>query len=209
MKHIVTILIIFCWHCTKAQVLNIEKARMQSDTTGWLGNTGASFSLVKNTQKIFSAEVDAHLQYKSKKSLYLILGSYGFLKGASTKFIDNTFFHFRYNYKLSKLIRWEAFTQLQNNVVTKIRSRFLLGTGPRFKLVSNEHLHLYAAALIMYEQEKESGTANIIHNDARNSNYISATIIPNKQIELVSTVFSHLTPGQPQSKSSKKLFHPH
>ncbi len=189
MKHIVTILIIFCWHCTKAQVVNIEKARMQSDTTGWLGNAGASFSLVKNTQKIFSAEVDAHLQYKSKKSLYLILGSYGFLKGAKTKFIDNTFFHFRYNYKLSKLIRWEAFTQLQNNVVTKIRSRFLLGTGPRFKLVSNEHLHLYAAALIMYEQEKESGTANIIHNDARNSNYISATIIPNKQIELVSTVF--------------------
>lgn len=189
MKKIAALLFIFCWKTTIAQIVNIEKARMQSDTTGWLGNAGASFSLVKNTQKIFSSDVDAHLQYKSKKSLYLILGSYGFLKGAGTRFIDNTFFHFRYNYKLNKLIRWEAFTQLQKNVITKIRSRYLLGTGPRFKLVSNARLHLYAATLIMYEQEKESGTANIIHQDARNSNYISVTLIPNKQLELVSTVF--------------------
>lgn len=162
---------------------------MQSDTTGWMGNAGSSFSLVKNTRQVFSADVDAHLQYKTQNSLWLILGSYGFLKGAGTKFIDNTFFHLRYNYKLNKVIRWELFTQLQKNVITLIKSRFLVGTGPRFKIASNEHLHLYAATLVMYEQEKEKTATAAEHKDVRNSSYVSATIIPNKYMELVSTVF--------------------
>jgi hypothetical protein len=41
----------------------------------------------------------------------------------------------------------------------------------------------------MYEYEKEKTAAAIIHKDVRNSSYISATIIPNKYTELVSTVF--------------------
>ncbi|HMD00066.1 MAG TPA: hypothetical protein VKH37_07925, partial [Ferruginibacter sp.] len=100
-----------------AQIVNIETARMQSDTTGWMGSAGAGFSLTKNTQQIFSVGVDAHLQYKSKKSLYLLLGSYDFLKAADTRFVDNTFLHLRYNYKLDSLVRLEVFTQIQKNVV--------------------------------------------------------------------------------------------
>ena len=97
----------------KAQIVNIERARMQSDTTGWMGNAGASLALTRNVQQVFTTDLDVHLQYKSKKSLYLLLGNYGFLKAAGTKLIDNTFFHLRYNYKINRTLRWEAFTQLQ------------------------------------------------------------------------------------------------
>jgi hypothetical protein len=169
--------------------VNIERARMQSDTTGWLGNAGASVALTKNVQQVFATDFDAHIQYKSVKSLYLLLGNYGFLKGAGSKLIDNTFFHFRYNYKINKLLRWEAFTQVQQNVITNIRSRFLLGTGPRFKLLSTKLIKLYAASLIMYEREKENTGANFIHNDIRSSSYVSFTVTPNKQMEIISTSF--------------------
>ena len=160
MINITKIVSLFCFlfivsSACHAQIVNTEKARMQSDTTGWMGNAGASLSLVKNTQQVFTADANAHLQYKSKKSLYLILASYGFLKGGNNKLIDNTFIHLRYNYKLNKTIRWEVFTQLQNNVVTKIKSRYLLGTGPRFKILSTKIIRLYAASLIMYEHETE------------------------------------------------------
>lgn len=171
-----------------AQIVNIENARMHSDTTGWMGSTGAAVSLTKNTTQVFSADADAHLQYKTKKNLYLLLGSYGFLKGAGTKLIDNMFLHFRYNYKLTKVLRWEAFTQIQNNRVTGISSRFLLGTGPRFKLVDNKLARIYLASLIMYEREDET-TDDIIQNNVRNSSYVSFTITPNKHVELVSTTF--------------------
>ena len=185
-----TCLFFYCFllFTAKAQIVNIESARMQSDTTGWLGNAGAAFSLTKNTQQVFSAELDAHVQYKSAKSLYLILGSYGFLKGAGTSLIDNTFLHLRYNYKLSSLIRWEAFTQVQQNVITGISSRFLIGTGPRFKLLSTKLIRLYAASLLMYEREEETNYS-VIHNNIRSSSYVSFTITPNKQVEIISTSF--------------------
>ncbi len=174
---------------SRAQIVNIEKSRMQSDTTGWMGSAGAALSLTKNTQQVFSSDLDTHLQYKSAKSLYLILGSYGFLKGANNRLIDHAFLHFRYNYKMSKVVRWELFTQLQKNTITLIKSRFLLGTGPRFKIFSNKTLRLYAGTLIMYEQEQETGSLPILHKDVRNSNYFSFSFTPNKMLEIISTSF--------------------
>jgi hypothetical protein len=153
-----------------------------------MGSVGSSISLTKNTTQVFAADANAHVQYKSPKSLYLFLGSYGFLKGNGTKLIDNVFIHFRYNYKLNRFLRWEAFTQLQNNKITGISSRFLIGTGPRFKLMDTKFAHIYTASLIMYEREDET-TNDIIHNNIRNSSYISFTIAPNNQLELISTTF--------------------
>ena len=173
----------------KTQIVNIETARMQSDTTGWMGSAGAAVALTKNTEQIFSADIGAHIQYKSQKSLVLLLGSYSFLKGASQQLIDNTFFHLRYNYKLNAMVRWEFFTQLQQNRITGIRSRFLAGMGPRFKLLSTKFIRLYAASLLMYEVEKEKSPGNPIHYDFRGSSYVSFTITPNKQLEIISTSF--------------------
>ena len=173
---------------SKAQIVNIESARMQSDTTGLMGNASASLALTKNTQQVFSSDIDAHVQYKSQKSLYLLLGSYGFLKGAGTRLIDNTFLHLRYNYKLNSVVRWEAFTQVQKNKITGISSRFLIGTGPRFKILSTKLIRLYAASLLMYEREDETNT-DVVQNNARSSSYVSFTITPNKQVEIISTSF--------------------
>lgn len=173
---------------TKAQIVNIESARMQSDTTGWMGTLGAAVSLTKNTQQVFAAEANAHLQYKSNRSLYLILGNYGFLKATNQKLIDNAFLHFRYNYKINKTIRWEAFTQIQNNIVTRIKSRFLIGTGPRFKIISTKKFRFYAATLAMYEVEKEVGLREL-HKDVRSSSYASFSVYPNDRIEIISTTF--------------------
>lgn len=172
-----------------AQIVNIERARMQSDTTGWMGTAGASMAIAKNANQVFSADLDAHIQYKTQRSLYLLLASYGFLKANGEKFADNTFLHLRYNYKFTPVLRWEIFTQLQQNVLAGIKYRLLFGTGPRFKIVSTNYLRLYAASLMMYDEEKEQIQPVVLHTDFRNSSYISFTITPNKQLELVSTTF--------------------
>jgi hypothetical protein len=171
-----------------SQIVNIERARMQSDTVGWLGSAGASLSLTRNSQQVFNSDLDAHIQYKSKKNLYLLLGNYGFLKGGNTKLIDYAFLHLRFNTKITRTLRWEIFTQLQDNVINRIQWRFLLGTGPRFKLVSTKICRLYAAALLMYEQERESGS-HVNHTDIRSSSYVSLTVIPNNNVEIISTTF--------------------
>ena len=171
------------------QIVNIESARMQSDTTGWMGSAGVGLSFSKSVQNVFGVDLDAHLQYKSKKDLWLILGNYGFLEGGREKFIYNSLGHIRYNTKLNDWLRWEAFVQMQNNLITQIQSRFLLGTGPRFKIVSNKVFRFYAGSLIMYERETEKTKPPVRHFDWRSSSYISFTITPSKTVEIISTTY--------------------
>jgi hypothetical protein len=174
-----------------AQIVNIESKRMQTDSVGWKGSLNASMSLTQNTTKIFGASVGAHLQYKTSndQGLWLILGQYGFLKSGGQKFISNSLGHIRYNRKVNNVIRWEVFGQLQYNLITKIKLRSLLGTGPRFRIVKKEKFRLYAACLFMYENEKELTTPVVRHNDLRNSSYVSFTIIPKDNIQIISTTF--------------------
>lgn len=172
-----------------AQIVNVESSRIQTDTTGWAGSFGGNINVAKNVEKVFSAGGFAHLQYKNSKNLYLFLGDYSFLKGSGKKYTDNTFFHLRYNRKFSNLLRWEVFTQLQTNKITRISSRFLAGTGPRLKLSGSGKLNVYFGVLVMYEYERELITPPVTHHDVRNSSYLSFTFKPTATLEIVSTTF--------------------
>jgi|GEM_PF-5887661 hypothetical protein len=77
----------------------------------------------------------------------------------------------------------------QNNVITQIDSRFLLGTGPRFKLSQKKLFHLYVGCLFMYEREIERTIPKITHSDIRNSSYISFTWLPKDFMEVISTTY--------------------
>jgi hypothetical protein len=174
-----------------AQIVNVESARMQSDTIGWMGSFGSSFTMNKNKVKIFGASADAHLQYKTSndQGLWLILGNLNFLKIEKNRFLSDGLLHLRYNRKVNEWLRWEFFGQFQNNEVTQIDSRLLFGTGPRFKLAKAKTFKLYAASLFMYEREKEATDPVIRHNDFRNSSYLSFTWLPKDYLELISTSY--------------------
>ena len=174
---------------SEAQIINVENARMQSDTTGWMGNVGALVSMTKNTEEVFLVQFNAHVQYKTKKDLFLILGNYGFLSGSSQNLINNSFPHLRYNRKLNLVLRLEFFTQVLQNPITKIDYRFLTGAGPRFKLADNSKFRLYAASLVMHEYERELDVEKTIHNDLRSSSYVSFSFLPNDNVELINTFF--------------------
>ena len=85
--------------------------------------------------------------HESLDSIRLI----NFLKTKDEDLNNAGFLHFRYNYKLKKnWVRWEAFTQVQFNKANGLRLRFLIGTGPRFKLIQKEKFKTYIGALYMY-----------------------------------------------------------
>lgn len=172
-----------------AQIVNIESQRIQSDTVGWFGSMGSNLLLEKYTTQVFSIDVNAHIQYKAKKSLYLFLADYNFLRGNTQTFSDNLFYHFRYNYKLNEWLRWEAFTQLQKNKVTDIDLRVLVGTGPRFKIHHSKKLALYAATSAMYEYEEDVTTPKVYKKVIRNSSYVTCTYKPVDNLVMTITTF--------------------
>lgn len=171
-----------------AQVVNIESNRYTTDTTGWKGNYEMSFAFGKQNDKYFAFRNTAHVQYKSKKSLYLLLGSVDILKSEKEKIVNSGFFHFRYNYKIKNWLRWEAFTQVQYNKLAGLRMRYLLGTGPRFKVVQVEKFKTYIGTMYMLEYEiNNDKTSKLL--DGRFSAYLSFSFRPIKTIEMVSTTY--------------------
>lgn len=191
MNRVFLLLVFFICTTSNAQIVNVESSRMQSDTVGWSGKLGASIGMQKNTDKIFSLGLGSQLQYKTSndQGLWLILGHWNLLKIGGNRVVSDGLAHLRYNRKVNEWLRWEFFGQYQNNIITQIDSRILLGTGPRFKLVKIPSFRMYTACLFMYEQERERTTPKIKHSDLRNSSYISFSWFPRENISLISTTY--------------------
>lgn len=189
MKYLVTLIFCFITIIGHAQIVNVESQRIQSDTTGWFGNFGVSFELDKNKVQVVNLNTKAQTEYKTLRSLYLLLVNYDLLEGASQTLQNNLFFHLRYNYKISDLLRLEAFTQFQHDSLSGIRSRWLIGAGPRFKIISTKKISLFAASLVMYEDEHELTKPVVLHRNIRNSSYATASWRPDSRTEITTTLF--------------------
>ena len=173
------------------QIFNIEKRRIASDLAGaWLGSANMSFAGSKSTKSTVSIAAGTLIEYKSRdtNNLWLFITDFRLVTGDREKFADNGFAHFLYNYKLSKAIRWEIFTQLQYNSLTLLQRQVLIGTGPRFKLTQYETAKFYFGAAYVYEYEEVSDTT-MLHHDHRASSYFTFTLSPEETVSFISTTY--------------------
>ena len=173
-----------------AQIVNIEKKRIATDSAGWFGQANISFSGSKNTKQILSLSSGTLLEYKSKnnKDLWLLITDLSLISADKEKFSNAGFGHLRYNRKLGEAIRWEVFGQIQYNSLTKIERRLLAGTGPRFKLTQFDNAKFYLGVAYMYEYEELTAPV-VVHKDNRISSYFSFTLTPEDEVSFTSTLY--------------------
>lgn len=172
------------------QIVNIEKQRIKTDSAGWFGQARISFSGSKNTKEILSLTTGTLLEYKSKhdKDLWLLITDLSLISADKEKFANAGFGHLRYNRKLGDAIRWEIFTQIQYNSLTKIKRRTLIGSGPRFKLTQFESARFYLGVAYMYEVEDLTEPV-VTHKDHRISSYFSFTLSPEDEVDFTTTIY--------------------
>lgn len=171
-----------------AQIINIESKRIATDTTGFSGKIGMSLSAAKFTQTFVAAELASHVQWKTNKNLYLLIGDLDIVNAGGESFNNSGFGHFRFNRRLSSKIKMELFSQVQYNSVTKITARYINGIGLRFKLSSHENAKVYWGAAAMYEYEELSDPV-IINKDIRLSSYMTFNWTPTTTIILNNTTY--------------------
>lgn len=186
----------FTWLPASAQVINIEGKRFLNDTNGWVGNADFSFAAIQNTQQVLSFSNALRIQYQKDRSRFILLNDINFIKAGKTDFVNAGYQHFRYNYKVRKLLTMEAFTQTQYNPVLRLDFRYLLGAGPRLRLLKRKEARIYAAALYMYEYDDVVGDPVNIH-EHRISSYLTFTLHLLKNCELISTTFYQPKLGEP------------
>lgn len=172
------------------QIVNIESKRIATDSAGWFGSARVSFAGSKTTKETFAFSANTRLEYKSKstKDLYLLLSDLSLVTGDKEKFSNAGFGHLRYNRKIGETVRWEAFTQIQYNSLTKVDKRVLFGTGPRFKLTQLDKAKFYFGLAYMYEEEYLIEPV-LVHKDHRISSYLSFTLLPEDEVTFINTIY--------------------
>lgn len=172
----------------QAQVINIEGKRFLNDSNGWVGNADFSFNVIQNAQQVLSFANTLRVQYQHGKHRFILLNDVNFIKAGNTNFVNSGYQHFRYNYKVSNPLTIEAFTQTQYNPVLRLDFRYLIGTGPRLKLLKKENVRIYFASLYMYEYDDI--VSEVVHlYEHRISSYLTFSFSLFKTVELNSTTF--------------------
>lgn len=182
-------LYIFFAATVRSQIVNVESYRKKTDTIGWAGNAEATIFINKNNDFVLAFNTNIQLQYKTKRSLYLMLTDLATVRAnTDQRFVNGGFQHFRYNYKITDRFVWEAFVQGQFSEPLGIDWRYLAGTGPRYKIFGGDQFRLYVAALYMSEWEKTNDINSGIQYN-RMSSYVSFTLAPNENVSVVSTTY--------------------
>jgi hypothetical protein len=85
-------------------------------------------------------------------------------------------------------LTWEAFVQGQYNRVLLLDRRYLVGTGPRFKVLKKKNFRIYTACLYMYEYQVQNFDS-IVKCNNRLSAYVTLSFSLNKMLDFTSTIF--------------------
>jgi hypothetical protein len=191
--NLTVILGVLFFNSTYSQLVNIESQRIQTDSIRFVINGDLSYSSQKNNNEkfsVFGASFTSQLKTKSLKDIFLLLASANYSKVNEYDLSNSLLIHGRYNRKLSKFIRLEAFLQYQTNKLLGIDYRELIGIGPRFKITNKKDLKLYYGLLYMHENEKTINENNLIcySNLNRISTYLSGSIKLAKDIGEFTTV---------------------
>lgn len=174
------------------QLVNIENQRVQSDSIRTITILDLQYNYQNNNnEELTFVNFSATHQYKTKdlKNYFLLLGNIDYSLANGEELSNSGLIHFRYNRRLNKKFRIEAFTQYQYNKILGIESRSLIGIGPRYKINKSEKTVFYIGSLLMQEFEKTSDDTNTMSYQ-RLSSYLSLSIKNKaKTLEFISVVY--------------------
>jgi putative salt-induced outer membrane protein YdiY len=205
MRKIVFILIIFIYNITSAQVINIERKRLDIDTTGTFGNLKSSVSLIKNTKVLWNVSFLYNILVVRDRHQWYFIGNLAFNKAENTDLVNKGYEHIRYNYDFTGKNNFygEAFEQVQFDAIRKINKRILAGGGVRYVPIKRKKFMISVGAGSMYEYEtfKED---TIAYNWLRLNSYLFVNYKITKNVFFYTTVYYQPLPDK--IKDNYRLF---
>jgi len=187
-----TIVLLFATNLpVSAQILNIERSRVERDTVNYLtGKAGLNFSMFNrnagknNPNNYLQLTFTGDLAYISAEHSYLLLNYYNYLlvnydsREQRNTVASTGYAHFRANLLRRRMLSYELFTQVQADKARGLEWRTLAGAGIRLALLRNKDLSLYLGTGLMHEHEEWEVPGQEerlqIANLPKSTNYISA-----------------------------------
>jgi hypothetical protein len=148
----------------KAQILNIEKFRLDYDTSNyWLGNVGFTFANSKQNSFLFRYTSTLNLAYLTNKHSYMTINNIRLDMVDKKDILNEGYTHWRINFFRHQKFSPEPYCQFQYAYSRGLDYRQLLGFSLRMNLLKKvipekkERLDAGFATGVMYEVEKWTG----------------------------------------------------
>ncbi len=171
----------------KAQVVNIEGRRFQSDTVPWSGYVNFRFNVAESGQRSLNLGLNGAVQFVDGRNRWFFINDLAFSQVETNEFQNTGFQHLRYNLRYDSLWTPEAFLQAQYNKPLKLDLRLTLGAGPRFTALNSNKMKVALGTALMLEREHITDGPQFW--EARNSNYISATLKFSQMASLTGVIY--------------------
>lgn len=194
------ILSIYCTSPSNAQILNVDRNQILTDTARFVtGSVAFKFHL--DNKNATSDEKNSYIVLENKNDLvfvglknnYMFISQFKYFNSSGGTFISTGYAHGRANFLKMRKISIEAFTQIQYDRNRFMDNRFLMGGGLRWKIKNNDKSGIFVGTELMYEHEKWDNPDNedqfIIKNLPKFSSYLSLRIKTNKNSAFRSVVY--------------------
>lgn len=178
-----------CVSMAQAQIINVEDKRKQkTDTVAWHETVELGVNLFQNTERVFSVQAAAQVEFVFHNKLLLSITSGTFVRAGEEDFVNQGYQHLRYNSSINDWLTFELFGQVQYNEQARIKIRALGGSGFRFRILEKENERAHFGLSYMYEYDEES-VSDIVRQDSRLNTYLSFSLSPADFFTLASTTY--------------------
>jgi len=189
-KTLLFFLILLCSHWdAAAQIVNIERQRLNADTNGLFGDADLSFRVVKQVTPLYSFAQNAQVVYRQDKHQIFVIENLLFIKSPGDNFAHSGFIHVRYQMPAEKRLMFESFAQVQFNKLLRVQYRQLIAAGGRFELFPKENVNrAFVGAALMNEYEIVQNREEV-NVDMRMNYYVALRLKLFNRMELNSTSY--------------------
>jgi len=158
MKHTLTLLLFIITLSASSQVLNIEKFRLDRDTSKyWAGNIGLGLSLKKQVTSVNTYAANARLAYLSEKHAFMTLNNFKVIQNGEVNLISEGYTHWRATFSRRHFLSYETFGQAQYDMGRGLYHRYLGGACIRFDLKSQDKYDVALSSGFFFEHERWQG----------------------------------------------------
>ena len=151
---LISILCAFQFSPGKAQILNIERFRLDKDTSNlWLGNAGLGFSLKKQLNNVYTFNGNVNAVYLSEKHSYMTINFIKFIRQEATNLLSEGYAHGRISFFRRQRLSYEPFVQIQYDRGRGLIWRELYGYTFRLAIATKQNTTFAGNTGAMYEHE--------------------------------------------------------
>lgn len=182
-------LIILClFHCLllQSQVINIESRRLESKQQGWNGQGEFGYAFIQNQNSFSNLNTRINFLHQKDIHRWFIISDLSLIQSSQGDFENAGYQHVRYNHQKSERLSYEAYAQLQFSKQMRLYPRYVLGGGPRYKIVEGDSVKIFSGVSLLVEHERMLNPIGVNSNE-RLSAYLSLLFyqIPGVTIDLL------------------------